>query len=406
MKEDKLTETEFLKKYSYLAVYGYLEDYKVLKTKIVDEWRHGTNKKIIIQNIKTGKKFWGCYRDSCKETMEFCNMNYGGINFEELKEESQEGISVGKEFIVFSDLHLHKFPYANTTKTGENELLISGLDILDQVYAYAKKNGIKHIIFLGDLFHIRLKVDSEVYCSLVWEKFCDLCREEDAPELIIVPGNHDQISKTGKHKLLPFASIPKISVINDFYKKDNLIFCPHQYNIEDLYTFLEANSDENSIVFLHQLLINSPLMNNAIFRKNEAVDISRFKYNTIFSGHNHRPFTNAELKVYNLGSPMHYDYGDAQCQERYFIDYRGHVKWIRTEFPHFALHGTTEAKKASYIKKQSKKVQELSNRTEINFNDDASNILKVYTESEATLLPKDLLLKDGLRLLNNAIQTL
>ncbi len=401
-----MEELEFLKKHSEEAVYEDLEDYKVLETKIVDEWRHGVDKEIIIQSRKTSKKFWGCYRDSCKDTMEFSDMNCDGINFEELKEESQEGIKVGKEFIVFSDLHLHKFPYANVTKDGENELLISGLKILDQVYAYAKKNNIKHIIFLGDLFHIRPKVDSEVYCNLVWEKFCDLCREEDAPELIIVPGNHDQISKTGKHKLLPFSLIPKITVINDFYKKDNLIFCPHQYNIEDLYTFLETNSDKNSIVFLHQLLMNSPLMNNAIFRKNEAVDVSRFQYGIIFSGHNHRPFTNAELKVYNLGSPMHYDYGDAQCQERYFIDYRGHVKWIRTQFPHFALHGTTEAKKALYVKKKSKKVQELSNRTEINFNDDAPSILKVYTESETTLLPKDLLLGEGLRLLNNVIQAL
>lgn len=398
-----MDEITFLRKNSEDAVFDDLDDYKVLSNKVVDEWRHGTEKEVIIQSKKSGKKFWGCYRATDND-MYFSDMN-DEIRFKELKKDVQEGIKVGKEFIVFADLHLHKFPYANITKAGENELLVSGLKILDQIYAYAKAHSIKHIIFLGDLFHIRPKVDSEVYCSLVWEKFCDLCREEDAPELIIVPGNHDQISKTGKHKLLPFASIPKISVINDFGKKDNLIFCPYQYNIENLYAFLEANSDENSIVFLHQLLMNSPLMNNAIFRKNEAVDVSRFKYKRIFSGHNHKVFENKELNIYNVGAPMHIDHGDSECQERFFLYYnRGKIIWVPTVFPHFATAGTPEAENASYISKKSKKSKKVLNRLELSFTDDFNHVIQIYTKSESTLLDKNLLFQEGIRLMQGNLE--
>jgi DNA repair exonuclease SbcCD nuclease subunit len=309
-------------------------------------------------------------------------------------------------FLAFADLHLHKFPYANTTEHGDNELLISGLSILDQVYNYAVRYKIKYMFFLGDLFHIRPKVDSDVYCKIAYQKFCDLFSQDGSPNLIIIPGNHDQIEKSGTHKLLPYSKIHNVTVINDFYKRGNLILCPHQYKIENLYEYLRKNSDENSIVFMHQLLMNTPLMNGQIFRKNEAVDFTQFKYGCVFSGHNHRPFKNDELKIYNIGSPMHYDFGDAECQERYFVTYNnGEIKWIETVFPHFAHHGTAEAKKASYIKKKSKKVVEVNNRVEINFNDDPINILKVYVKSENTPLNKDVLLKEGCRLLNRVTQS-
>lgn len=304
-------------------------------------------------------------------------------------------------FTVFSDLHLNKFPYANITKTGENELLMSGLNIIDQVYNYSVEHGIKYIFFLGDLFHIRSKIDSEIYSSLTFEKLCQYFGEETSPNLILVPGNHDQISKSGRHLLLPFSKIRNVTVINDFYKQGNMIICPHQYKNENLYTFLKANSDKNSFVFMHQLLMNSPAMSGAIFRKNEAVDVSQFSYKYIFSGHNHRPFKNKDLNVYNVGSPMHYDFGDAECQDRFFIHYsEGVVKWVNTTFPRFALHGSTSAPKASYIRKKSKKIEQLSNRIEIDFNDDVGNIMKVYLDSIETSLNKVQLLKEGHKLLS------
>lgn len=306
------------------------------------------------------------------------------------------------EFLVFSDLHLNKFPRANITKDGENELLLAGLNIIDQVYSYARDNDIKNIIFTGDLFHIRSKVDTEVYTDLLYKKLDKYFGAEKDLSLILIPGNHDQINKTGKHLLFPLSKISRVFIIDKLHihKDTNVLFCPHQYKLDDLYAFLEKNSNDKSYIFMHQLLVNSPSMSGQLFRKNEAVDISRFKYKYVFSGHNHRPFENKKLNVYNIGSPMHYDFGDVECQDRFFLHFNnGRTTWVKTEFPHFAVQGTPESKKAKYIKRETKKVQKQSSRIEISFNNDVNSVLKAYTDSEETLLNKDALYKKGLSLL-------
>lgn len=309
------------------------------------------------------------------------------------------------EFIAFSDLHLNKFPKSNITKDGENELLMAGLGIIDQVCNYAINNNVKYIIFNGDLFHIRTKIDSDIYSNKaldrLWQYFGPASSHD--MRLVLIPGNHDQIDKVGTHTLKPYALMPNINVVDNLYATNrDLVFCPHQYNIEDLYFFLEKNSDENSLVFIHQLIFNSPTMKNSIFKKNEAVDVSRFKYKYLFSGHNHRPFENKKLNVYNIGSPMHYDFGDAECQDRFFIHFKeDKVSWIKTEFPHFAVHGSQAAESASYVQKKSKKVVKQSKRVEITFNDDIPSILHAYLDTVDTSLDKGVLLEKGLKLLRN-----
>lgn len=307
------------------------------------------------------------------------------------------------DFIAFSDLHLNKFPYANITKDGENELLMAGLDIIDQVYAKAVEYKVKSIFFCGDLFHIRTKLDSDIYSNLVYKKLKQYFGHKTSINLILIPGNHDQTDKTGTHVLSPYSEIYNVTVIDKLYKRDNIVICPHQYDIEILYKFLEKNSDEQSIVFMHQLLMNSPMMSGSIFRKNEAVDLSRFKYKLLFSGHNHRPFVNKNSDVYNIGSPMHYDFGDVECQDRFMIycNRAGQVTWIPTDFPHFAIAGTKNVKEAKYVKKQNKKVVELTSRIKVEWTDKTKDVLKAYIASAELMINQDLLLREGLNLLNN-----
>lgn len=305
-------------------------------------------------------------------------------------------------FIVFSDLHLNKFPYSNITKEGDNELLLAGLNIIDQVYAKAVIYGVKFIYFCGDLFHLRTKIDSDIYSNLVYKKLMQYFGSKSSINLILIPGNHDQIDKIGTHVLLPYSNIYNVTVIDKLYKRDNIVICPHQYNNDELYSFLEKNSDENSIVFMHQLLMNSPVMSGAIFRKNEAIDVSRFKYKLLFSGHNHRPFENKKLRVFNIGSPMHYDFGDAECQDRFMIYCKNdEVTWIPTIFPHFAIDGTPEAKKATYIKKKNKKVTELTSRIQVEWTDKTTDVLGAYIKSAKSVINQDLLLREGLKLLSS-----
>jgi DNA repair exonuclease SbcCD nuclease subunit len=315
-----------------------------------------------------------------------------------------------KDFIAFSDLHLNKFKHSRIDKNGNNELFVTGLSILDQIFQYAKVNKILDIIFLGDLFHVRDRIDSEIYCNTVYDALEKYFGGDDNEiRFTIIPGNHDQIDKQGNHTLNPYSKISRIAVINKLSAYDNNkeLFCPHQYDITKLYEFLNEHSNENSFVFMHQLIFNSPLMNHSIFRKNEAVDSSLFKFKYLFSGHNHRPFVDDERRIYNIGSPMHYDFGDAQCPERFFIHYISavdKVAWIPTVFPAFAMEDTEESTSAVYIKKKQKKIDTLDNRTEINFSDNPTEIVEKYVESSQTELEKPKLCEIGSNLLRGAIK--
>lgn len=321
-----------------------------------------------------------------------------------------------KDFIAFSDLHLNKFKHSKINKNGDNELFIAGLSILDQVFSYAVANKVCDIKFLGDLFHVRDRIDSDIYCNAVYnafEKHFEYSDNDDI-NITIIPGNHDQIDKQGNHTLIPYSKISRVTVIDElssFYNNE-ILYCPHQYNITKLYEFLNEHSNENSFIFMHQLIFNSPIMNHSIFRKNEAIDSSLFKYKYLFSGHNHRPFTDYAIKdlkgyVYNIGSPMHYDFGDAQCPERFFIHYKSaedKVEWIPTVFPAFAMEDSAESNKAVYIKKKQKKIDTLDNRTEINFSDNPNEIVEKYVESSLTELEKTKLCEIGSNLLRGAIK--
>jgi len=100
------------------------------------------------------------------------------------------------KFVVFSDLHAHAFP-----EFGAESRLQDCLSVLDDIYAYCVKHGIKDVFFGGDLFHKRGVVYTSPYVAvaLKLKQF-----KEAGITFHAADGNHDHEDKHGTvHALQP-----------------------------------------------------------------------------------------------------------------------------------------------------------------------------------------------------------
>ena len=317
------------------------------------------------------------------------------------------------KFVAFNDLHLHKFPYSKITEDGKNELFEAGLNILDQVYSYCAENDICYLFFIGDLFYHRHKIDTDVYCNETYNRIKKHQEAYPFIKLIFIPGNHDQISKSGKHCLTPFEGIQNVRVIhhNEILTipplNQKIFCCPYASDSFNLYGFLK-DSTKDDIILMHQLIVNSPSLAGHLFKKDEAVDTSKLTFRVLFSGHNHRPFSRDG--VYNIGAPMHHDFGDAPVLKRFFIEYDSDKKplvtWIPTKFPIFATSDMKlpEGVIPSYLRR---KIKDIVTSEEVSLDliesDGLESILKSYMSFLNSLIGetevKEDLFNFGLKLL-------
>jgi DNA repair exonuclease SbcCD nuclease subunit len=140
------------------------------------------------------------------------------------------------KLLIFSDIHIH--PHKKST-----DRLNDCIKVLDWVFKSSIERKIKNIVFLGDLFHDRQKIDVLTYQNTfeVLEKY--LCNND--LNLFLLLGNHDlwHYQKLDISSVNPLRKLPGVKVINkpsvlkisdsddDFY----FAFLPYTHNpIEDI----------------------------------------------------------------------------------------------------------------------------------------------------------------------------
>jgi DNA repair exonuclease SbcCD nuclease subunit len=109
------------------------------------------------------------------------------------------------KILIFSDLHIH--PHKRST-----DRLDDCIKVLDWIFDTAAARQIKNIVFLGDLFHDRQKIDVLTYQKTfeVFEKH--LLNKEI--NLILLLGNHDiwHYQKLDVSSVNPLRSLPGIKL--------------------------------------------------------------------------------------------------------------------------------------------------------------------------------------------------
>lgn len=238
------------------------------------------------------------------------------------------------KLLIFSDLHIH--PHKRST-----ERLDDCLKVLEWVFETAIQRKIQNIIFLGDLFHDRQKIDVLTYQKTfeVFEKY--LCQNEI--NLFLLLGNHDlwHYQKLDISSVNPLRKLPGIKIINkpcveeisDGSEDLFFGFLPYTHNPIDDLKEVEKEWKAKNIKEQKKILGGHISVDGAVWnvKYNTVSDVtiehdgdmvrvgpSLFKkWDKVFLGHYH-----AEQKlgdnVEYVGSPLQLSFGEA-FQKKHII---------------------------------------------------------------------------------------
>ena len=224
------------------------------------------------------------------------------------------------KILLFSDIHIHN-------NKNSYERLDDCIKAFKWVFKVAEENGIKSIIFGGDLLHERQKIDSCVYQSIY-----EVLKENENFDLYLLLGNHDIWfnDKTDVSGVYPFASIKGIKVIGKpqtIKIEDSLWdFLPFTHDpIESLKTLKLKDSDKKFLV--GHISIDGAILNSGgrisdiiVEHDGEMVTVSEslfenYKYS--FFGHYHKA-QKLSKNVEYIGSPLELGFGESG-EEKHLI---------------------------------------------------------------------------------------
>jgi len=224
--------------------------------------------------------------------------------------------------IIFSDLHCH--PHKK-----DYDKLQKCLDVLDWVFETAKSRKIKTVLFCGDLFHDRQKIDVFTY-----QKTFDIFLKHSDINTYLLLGNHDlwHFEKWDISSVNPLRAIPGVTVVDRPCSLDidgfEIGFLPYTHDpIEDLKK-IEMRS-KFKILCAHVAVdgaiwnvIHGTTADVSIEHDNDMMKITPDvfnEYDQVFLGHYHNEQKLTKTVEY-VGSPLQLNFGE-EGQKKHIIEY-------------------------------------------------------------------------------------
>jgi DNA repair exonuclease SbcCD nuclease subunit len=223
--------------------------------------------------------------------------------------------------MIAADIHIHSHK--------ENiDRLSHGLEALRWIFTEAERNECKYLLFLGDLFHEKSKIDVLNYLS-TFEIFLDFFVEKKSTiNAFLLCGNHDAYLK----EKWDVNSIKPLSAINNVHIVDkpstinldgvNIDFCPYTANpIQHLQQLKEGRPKEDLRLLLGHLSVHGAILNKLYGTRadviveydTDMVPVSADLFNdwdmTIL-GHYHAA-QHLNDKAEYLGSPYQISFGES-----------------------------------------------------------------------------------------------
>lgn len=231
--------------------------------------------------------------------------------------------------LIFSDLHVHSHK-KNVSR------LADCLEVLDWALATAVKESCEDILFLGDLFHERSKIDILNYLR-VFEAFFKFYAQHPEINVYLLVGNHDMYHKESwdVNSVKPLSAIPNVHIMESPTTVEiqgvKVDFLPHVENpIKQLEKLKEGRSKDDLRLLLGHLAVHGATLNTVYATTSdvivehddvmEVIDPDRFtEWDQTFLGHYHGPqVLTADGSVEYVGSPLELSYGEAY-QDKHII---------------------------------------------------------------------------------------
>ncbi len=344
---------------------------------------------------------------------------------------------------IFSDIHIH--PHSSSY-----EKLDNCLECLEWIYKECDRRNIRSLIFAGDLFHDRHRINTYAYCRAF-----EIINDYSHIKTYLLLGNHDMYYRSS----WAVSSIKPLSLIS------HLVLGPETIEIEGLPIDFMPYVHEKSAKYIQQyyehskskvlvghLSISGAIMNslsNIKYRKDDLVeDINSIetsmlsKYKKVFLGHFHAKQKLKGTPIEYIGSPLQLSFSEAMDNKgfilldtdtlktefventfspKYYIlpqdvDFskfdleNNYVRVLVNEESQTSLFGLKKSIQESYrpknleivaVKSQVNKqgIKEIKNIE--NLVDNAKAMVEKYVENVSTELDKDQLIKVGSKLVES-----
>jgi DNA repair exonuclease SbcCD nuclease subunit len=247
------------------------------------------------------------------------------------------------KILLWSDIHIH----AHKKST---DRLHDCLKVLEWVFQTAVSRNITNIIFAGDLFQDRQKIDVMTY-ALTFKVFSKYCNNNFKIYLLL--GNHDlwYYDKWDISSVQPFSALPGITLIDKDCSIDingeKIDFLPYLHDPVDSLSKLKFNKNKILVGHLacHGAKLNT-LYNtySDVVIEHDAemvkIDVNLFlDWEQVFLGHYHNQQRLGNVEY--IGSPLQLTFGEA-FQHKHIIIYDTKTKekeYIRNNFSpqHFII---------------------------------------------------------------------
>ena len=240
--------------------------------------------------------------------------------------------------LLFSDIHIH--PHKRS-----HQRLEDCLKALRWAFDTAIEKGIKSVLFGGDLFHDRQKIEIYTY-QKAFEIFAEYANKNKF-HIYLLLGNHDLWfnDKTTISSVMPLSVLPNVTVVSDPSRIEieghNWDFIPFTHNpIETLECFKKLHS-MTEYALGHIALDGAILHGNqhsdvAIEHDGDMIPISASLFNDYkytFLGHYHAE-QKVNKKVEYIGSPLQLSFGEA-FQKKHLIIFdmdECEIEYIENDF--------------------------------------------------------------------------
>lgn len=244
--------------------------------------------------------------------------------------------------LVFSDIHVH-------THKRSTERLSDCLQVLEWVFQTAKDREIKHVLFLGDLFHERQQISTLTYWR-VFEVFERNLSGTDI-EIYCLLGNHDlwHHTKWDVSSVKPLRALPNVRVIDEPCMLDvagfPVGFLPYTHDpIVDLERIEKDQKPEDLRLMCGHVAVDGALWNTmksvkaevSIEHDGDMIKVSPdifHNWSKTLLGHYHAE-QRMEYHVEYVGSPLQLSFGEAfQHKHIMVFDLETHkIDYLRNEF--------------------------------------------------------------------------
>lgn len=254
--------------------------------------------------------------------------------------------------LIFTDVHVH-------CHKKSQERLNDCLKALEWVFKTAIERGIKNILFLGDLFHDRQKIDVLTYQRTfeILEKYTGSDGANAKPDinLYLLLGNHDlwHFEKCDISSVNPLRSLNGVTVIDQPCTLEidgqPISFLPYTHDpINDI---KKLNNNSKFKILCGHLAVDGAILNSAGSHSEVAIehdgemvkcDGQMFvEWQQVFLGHYHAA-QKVNQKVEYIGSPLQLSFGEAFQDKHILIyDLESHEKeYVTNDFSpkHLVLH--------------------------------------------------------------------